>query len=104
MIKHYLYKGYAIEKTVRSHFKSNDNYTELINSIKDKKVIKFINCGYGELPFLAALVLPKSTIFAFESDIEQFDIAKNCINIPTNLRYEDNTEIEFETIIDVKKI
>lgn len=104
VIKHYLYKGYAIEKTVRSHFKSNDNYTELINSIKDKKVIKFINCGYGELPFLAALVLPKSTIFAFESDIEQFNIAKNCINIPTNLRYEDNIEIEFETIIDVKKI
>lgn len=104
VIKHYLYKGNSIEKAVRSHFKSKTNYKELIDSIKNYKSIKFINCGYGELPFLAALVLPKSTIFAFESDVEQFSIAKNCINIPENLKYEEALEMDFDIIIDVTQI
>ena len=104
VIKHYLYKGYSIENTVRKHFKSNNNYFELINSIKKYKTIKFINCGYGELPFLASLVLPKSIIFAYESEVDLINIAKNCINIPANLKYEENTEMEFDIIIDVQKI
>lgn len=103
VIKHYLYKGFQIEWSVKSNLKKNQNYTQLINSIKNYKSIYFINCGYGELPFLAAHVLKNSDIFAFDSDETKFNIAKNCFNIPGNLRYEESGSTKFDVVVDVLK-
>ena len=102
VIKHYLYKGFRIEWMVKSNLKKNKNYNLLIESIKNYKTIKFINCGYGELPLLAAMVLKNSTIIAFESDESKFNIAKNTMNIPDNLHFVDIQHEKVEVIIDVK--
>ena len=100
----YIYKGMNIEWEVKRNLKKNNNYTQLIADLKQYKNVKFVNCGYGELPFLASMVLKNTTIYAFESDEEKFSIAKNCANIPSNLHYEEPDDIPFDTIIDIQTL
>jgi len=50
------------------------------------------------------MVLKNTTIYAVESNEEKFSIAKNCANIPSNLHYEENTDIQFEIIIDIQTL
>ncbi len=103
VIKHYLYKGLSIEWQIKKQLKKNNNYYELIESLRGLKKVKFINSGYGELPYLAALVLQDTQIVSYEQDEERFSIAQNIINIPQNLVFGDLSD-GFDMIIDITQI
>lgn len=100
----YIYKGINIEWEVKSNLKKNKNYSQLIEDLKPYKTIQFTNCGYGELPFLAAMVLKEAQIYASETDEEKLLIAQNCANMPANLHYEEENEIIFDRIVDLESI
>ena len=74
------------------------------SELKQYKNVKFVNCGYGELPFLTALVLKNTQVYAFETNEEKFSIAQHCANIPSNLHYEEISDVQFEIIIDIQTI
>ena len=97
----YVYKGIDVEWNVRLNLRRHNNYKTLIEKLKNYKKIKFINCGYGELPLLASLVLRGAEIYAFEEDAEKMSIAKNCISVQQNLHYIETPET-FDTECDVE--
>ncbi len=100
----YIYKGMNIEWEVKRNLKKNSNYATLISELKQYKNVKFVNCGYGELPYLTAMVLKNTQVFAFESNEEKYAIAQNCANIPSNLHYVEHLESPCEIIIDIQTI
>jgi 1-acyl-sn-glycerol-3-phosphate acyltransferase len=103
----YVYKGFDIERKVRQNLKKNKNYKTLMAALKNAKKIKILNCGYGEFPLLASLVLKNTEIYAFENDTEKLSIAENCIDVPPSLHYIDNFEtfdMECDCVIDMKKM
>jgi 1-acyl-sn-glycerol-3-phosphate acyltransferase len=107
VIHNYVYKGIDIEWNVRKNLRKNKNFTALIETLVGARKIKIINCGYGEFPLLASLVLKNADIYAFENDAEKFSLAKNCIGVPANLHYVEDTdsfEVECDCIIDMNII
>jgi 1-acyl-sn-glycerol-3-phosphate acyltransferase len=103
----YVYKGIDIEWSVCRNLRKNNNYKTQIKALKNVKRIKIINCGYGEFPLLASLILRHADIYAFEKDLEKLSVAKNCISVPNNLHYIDNPgtfDVECDCEIDIQKI
>ncbi|MDR2584848.1 MAG: 1-acyl-sn-glycerol-3-phosphate acyltransferase [Prevotellaceae bacterium] len=103
----YVYKGIDVEWNVRKNLRMHKNYKTQIEQLKDAKKIKIINCGYGEFPLLASLVLKHTDIYAYESNEEKFSLAKNCKSIPQNLHYVDNIDtfdVECNYIVDMNKL
>jgi 1-acyl-sn-glycerol-3-phosphate acyltransferase len=107
VIHNYVYKGIDIEWNVRRKLRQHHNYKDQIEMLKNVKKIKIVNCGYGEFPLLASLTLKNTEIYAFESHEEKFSVAKNCISIPPNLHYIENSDrfdVECDYELDVEKI
>jgi 1-acyl-sn-glycerol-3-phosphate acyltransferase len=100
----YIYKGMNIEWEVKRNLKRNNYYSRLIDELKQYKNVKFVNCGYGELPLLTSMVLKDSNVYAFEMDNEKFSIARNCANIPSNLKYGQFEDVKIDIVIDVNTI
>ncbi|MBQ2097051.1 MAG: 1-acyl-sn-glycerol-3-phosphate acyltransferase, partial [Bacteroidales bacterium] len=80
----YIYKGYDVWKSVSKNL--NDN-TQLLDNYRNLDKATFENCGYGELAFLYALLHPEVEVVATD-DEEHLDVARNCQEVPENLRYE----------------
>ncbi len=71
----------------RAVSKSLDNFVYLPENYSNLHQITFENCGYGATAFLVALKLPDIQVVA--TDIEEFiDVARNCSELPNNLRFE----------------
>ena len=103
----YIYKGIDVEWSVRRNLRKYQNYKTQIEALKNACKIKILNCGYGEFPLLAALVLKHADIYAFESHKEKFDLAKNCNSIPHNLHYVDDLEgfdVECDGVMDMGEL
>ena len=84
VLRNYLYKGMDVWRAVR---KSLDNFVYLPENYRNLDKITFENCGYGATAFLVALKLPDIQVVA--TDIEEFiDVARNCSELPNNLRFE----------------
>ena len=84
VLRNYIYKGYDVWKSVK---KSLNNNIQLLDNYRNHDKATFENCGYGELPFLLALLHPEVEVVG-KDDEEHLDVAKNCQELPGNLRYE----------------
>jgi len=103
----YVYKGIDVEWNVRKNLRKHKNYKTQIEALKNAKTIRILNCGYGEFPLLASLVLKHADIYAFENDEDKFSLAKNCNSIPQNLHYVEDLgafDIICDCIIDMNKL
>jgi len=107
VLHNYIYKGVEIEWSVRKNLRKQANYKKWIQSISSAKNVQVLNCGYGEFPLLAAMVLKNTNIYAFENDENKYSIAENCTNIPQNLHYVKNDEItpiKYDCVLDMNKL
>ena len=84
VLRNYIYKGVEVWSTVRKNLNDSnqllDNYRNLDNATFEK-------CGYGELAFLYALLHPGVDVVAIDKE-EFIDVARNCRELPENLRFE----------------
>lgn len=88
VLHNYVYKGRNIERTARRNLKQNGNYNDFIAALPDEGTFKIENCGQGEKAILAALVKKKLQIVATDPNPELVEIAKNCVSVPRNLKFE----------------
>lgn len=88
VLHNYIYKGPAIERTVRKNLKQNKNYAALINSIPDEGKYTINDTeGYGESALLLALVRRNLEVMCILPDSDHFELASNCSSIPSNLHF-----------------
>ena len=87
VIKNYIYKGPAVERTVRRNLKKHNNYVSAIAAMPDKGEITIQNTGYGEYALLLALVKKDLRITAIEPDSDIRALAENCASVPENLKF-----------------
>lgn len=87
VLHNYIYKSRQIEQQARKVLNSPDLY-ERINALPNEGTYTIENCGQGEFALLAALVKKSLQIVATDSDENNIAIAKNCISVPGNLKYE----------------
>ncbi|MDR1667217.1 MAG: 1-acyl-sn-glycerol-3-phosphate acyltransferase [Bacteroidales bacterium] len=105
MVYHnYIYKGPAIERSVRKNLKRLDK--TLIEQLTGYQKIGVKNCGYGEFSLLLALVCKHSAVTASDPDGERLAVAAHCAAIPANLRYTDAELSDdcFDKVIDYMAI
>jgi len=94
VIHNYIYKGASVERAVRRNLKKHHNYRELIENLLDKHKVLIINCGYGELSLLLALVHKEIEVTAVENNPDFLELAANCNSVPSNLNYEPSCNEE----------
>ena len=82
--RNYIYKGVEVWRDVS---KSLDNFTYIPENYANLHQITFDNCGYGATAFLVALMHPDVEVVGMD-DMEHIDVARNCRELPGNLRYE----------------
>ncbi|MBQ4405923.1 MAG: 1-acyl-sn-glycerol-3-phosphate acyltransferase [Bacteroidales bacterium] len=82
--RNYIYKGVEVWRDVS---KSLDNFTYIPENYANLHQITFDNCGYGATAFLVALMHPDVEVVGMD-DVEHIDVARNCRELPGNLRYE----------------
>ena len=82
--RNYIYKGYDVYKSVS---KNLNNFAYHAENQDNLHQATFENCGYGELAFLYALLHPEVEVIGID-DEEHIDVARNCQELPGNLRYE----------------
>ena len=94
VLKNYIYKGPAIEREVRRNLKRNNYYTKEITTMPDEGEVTIQNTGYGEYALLMALTKKNLQITAIETDEDKRAIAENCISVPGNLMFKDESGIK----------
>ncbi|MBO4771398.1 MAG: 1-acyl-sn-glycerol-3-phosphate acyltransferase [Bacteroidales bacterium] len=82
--RNYIYKGYDVYKSVS---KNLNNFAYPAENQDNLHQTTFENCGYGELAFLYALLHPEVEVVGID-DEEHIDVARNCQEMPGNLRSE----------------
>lgn len=89
----YLYKGYAIQGSIRRNMRRTGNYTATVDrQYPDGQDIIVENCGYGEQALLMALVHPRNTVIARDADPDKLNILSICgRGIVRNLKVEAAT-------------
>ncbi len=88
VLHNYIYKGPAIERTVRKNLKQNQNYSALINSTPNEGNYTINDTeGYGEAALLLALVKKNLEVNCFLPDSDHLELASNCASVPSNLHF-----------------
>ena len=87
VLKNYIYKGPAIERTVRRNLKKSNNYIAEIAALPNTGTVTIQNTGYGEYALLLSLVKKDLQITALEPDDDIRALAENCVSVQGNLRY-----------------
>jgi len=82
--RNYIYKGYDVWKSVSN---SLDNFVYSPENYTNLHQIVFNKCDYGATAFLVALMRPDAEVVGID-DEEHLDVARNCREVPGNLRYE----------------
>ena len=82
--RNYIYKGVEVWRDVS---KSLDDFIYMPANYANLHQITFDNCGYGATAFLVALMHPDVEVVGMD-DMEHIDVARNCHELPGNLRYE----------------
>lgn len=83
----YAWRGWDTVARCRKILRKSRAFDHIINSGKDLRKVRILNSGIGVFPLLYALVNEKTEVFAFESDIRDFNTAANTAGIPENLHY-----------------
>ncbi len=87
VLHNYIYKSRQIEQQARKVLKDVDLCSK-VDSLPNEGTYTIENCGQGEFALLAALVKKNLQIVATDSDENNIAIAKNCISVPGNLKFE----------------
>ncbi|MDR3268750.1 MAG: 1-acyl-sn-glycerol-3-phosphate acyltransferase [Tannerella sp.] len=90
VIHNYLYKGPAIERTIRKNLRRNRNFDALIAQLPEEGRVVVHDSGYGEFTLLLSLVRKQLQVIGIEKDPDKREIAANCVSNPANLRYLDD--------------
>ena len=98
VIHNYIYKGVAIERTVRKNLRRHENFKSLINQFPDEGKVIVKNSSYGEFTLLLALVKKQLQIIAFEKNNDIKELAANCSSVPANLVYTDDKQFIAENV------
>lgn len=85
VLRNYIYKGYDVWKSVS---KNLNNFVYQPDNYRNLEKATFENCGYGATAFLVALMNNDVQVIAKDAT-EFIDVARNCREVPENLRYED---------------
>lgn len=85
----YLYKGKEVALSCRKKMRARQQLADALRTVPENGTLLFLNCGYGELSLLAALLRPDVPVTACEADTEKLDIARNCTAVPANLTYSE---------------
>ena len=85
VLRNYIYKGYDVWKSVK---KSLNNFVYQPENYRNLHQVFFDNCDYGATAFLVALMNADVQVIAKDAT-EFIDVARNCREVPENLRYED---------------
>lgn len=83
----YLYKGKEVARSCRKKMRVKQRLADALKAVPANGTLLLLNCGYGELSLLAALLRRDVSVTACDADSENLDIAENCTNVPANLTY-----------------
>ncbi len=83
----YLYKGKEVSLSCRKKMRAKQQLADALKAVPENGTLLFLNCGYGELSLLAALLRRDVSVTACEADTDNIDIARNCTAVPPNLTY-----------------
>lgn len=83
----YAYRGWRITARAKRELKLSANYENLINAKAKLSKIRFINAGIGVIPLLYALANSTTEVFAYESSREDFRVARQTPQLPSNLHF-----------------
>ncbi|MDR3187782.1 MAG: 1-acyl-sn-glycerol-3-phosphate acyltransferase [Prevotellaceae bacterium] len=98
----YLYKGAAVERSVRRELKRTGCYARWIDRHSGTGAALVVNSGYGAFAFLFALVHKRAQVVAVDGDDNRVALARGCAALPANLTVCGEAElpsgVTFETI------
>lgn len=102
----YIYKGLNVEWHLKRSHKTREKYATIISNLPECGNLLICNCGYGIFALTCALMKRNLHIMAIDTDADKIDIARNCISVPSNLKYGcAETDFEkYDLIIDLNKI
>lgn len=83
----YAYRGWSIISQCKQTLKLSKLYEDILNGGICYKRVRIVNSGIGTFALLYALVNKQVEVFAYESDINDFEISENMACLPPNLHY-----------------
>jgi 1-acyl-sn-glycerol-3-phosphate acyltransferase len=101
VLHNYLYKGAAIERSVRKTLKEKDCYAQWIDSYKGNGPVLVENNGDGLFAFLFALVHKQVQVIASEEKEEKVALAQGCTGKPDNLTIYKKAELPDNLAFDL---
>lgn len=99
----YDYRGWKVVSVCKKVLSFND-LTKFIDK-QNEKTVRIINSGYGVFALLYAYVNKSSEIYAYEEDIDKYNVAITTSNLPKNLHFvhsvfdEPDDDINFDKTI-----
>jgi hypothetical protein len=102
LLHSYLYKGAALERSVRREVKTTGCYAQWIDVHTGAGVTLVVNSGNGVFAFLFALVHRHVQVVAIDGDEDKVALTRSCTGIPCNLTVYGEDELpagmNFETV------
>lgn len=98
----YLYKGAAVERSVRRALKKTGACTQQVDGYRGTTgAALVVNSGYGAFAFLFALVHKRVQVVAVDGDDNNVALARGCAGIPPNLMVHKEDELPGEMAFEV---
>jgi 1-acyl-sn-glycerol-3-phosphate acyltransferase len=89
----YLYKGAAVERSVRRELKKTRCYSQWIDAHTGAGATLVVNSGCGAFALLLALVHRRVRVVAIDGDDDNVALARGCAAIPDNLTVYGEAEL-----------
>lgn len=103
VIHNYIYKGPAIERTVRRNLRQHRNYADIISQLPDEGRVIVENSGLGAFTLLLALTKKHLQVIGIEENTDLQELAANCASVPENLYYIANeNDLEQSNANDIR--
>lgn len=97
----YAYRGWNIVSRCKKTLKDTLGYSPLINNDSKYKTVRIVNSGIGTFALLYALVNKSTEVYAYESNLDDYQIAHQTSGLPKNLHFVHaiwNSEYRDETL------
>lgn len=84
----YAYRGWRVVSLCKDFIKNLPSYSRYIdNESEEVKTVQIVNSGIGIFPLLYALVNKNVEVYAYEENIEDYNIASETSALPPNLHW-----------------
>lgn len=99
IIHNYIYKGPAVERTVRQLLRKHANFKDVIDRLPDVGRVVVENSGLGAFTLLLSYVKKQLQVVGIETKADLRDLAANCASVPANLCYvQDESALENQNV------